>query len=242
MLKLAAIFPGLRCFRLRESAGRKVRMVLALLVGALLAGCSRDRAASDLCREKLEAQLKSPASAKYPKIEAKQDFLGASGGGAIYIVAGQVDAANSYGILLRSDFTCVVDFDNEKDLPSAQAFLGESSKTDQLRAARGLRDKYHRRQQENVRLVKQREKTRKPPDVISYDQFVKIAEGMSLEEVQEIIGDGTTAHPELFQVEPPKPEEYRPWTQYKWKNYDESYLLVYFESDKVVLLLDQGLW
>ena len=61
-----------------------------------------------ICEGWVEDQLKSPATAKF------QDG-GASGGPSGYTIDGTVDSENSFGALVRSDWTCDIRWDESGD-------------------------------------------------------------------------------------------------------------------------------
>jgi len=86
--------------------------MLALCVaGAALALSgdeSQDPAVADravdaeiMCEEFIGRRLKVPATAKYSHTQTLKD-------GARYTVIGHVDAENSFGAMVRTDYTCVV--------------------------------------------------------------------------------------------------------------------------------------
>lgn len=86
--------------------------MLALCVaGAALALSgdeSQDPAVADravdaeiMCEEFIGRRLKAPATAKYSHTQTLKD-------GARYTVSGHVDAENSFGAMVRTDYTCVV--------------------------------------------------------------------------------------------------------------------------------------
>lgn len=216
--------------------------LLLCLVAPFLIGCpaSRDRVAIDLCKQLIEERLISPASAQFTDVEAEKNLLASLDGGVFYEVAGQVDAANSYGALLRKDFSCVVDFDDAA-APEGRAFLGDDSDIDFMKASRKLRDKYHHRRQREIRSSKRAEASRQPADVVSYSEFVKLREGMSLTEVQSIIGHEGKVEPKTVRLGSSGQPIDRTRT-YKWANYDGSSLTILVEGGRVVHLIDHGLW
>ena len=86
--------------------------MLALCVaGAALALSgdeSQDPAVADravdaeiMCEEFIGRRLKVPATAKYSHTQTLKD-------GARYTVSGHVDAENSFGVMVRTDYACVV--------------------------------------------------------------------------------------------------------------------------------------
>lgn len=62
----------------------------------------RQSAAVEACRESVRAQLKSPGSASFSGEQYRET-------NDVYSITGQVDAENSFGASLRSDFTCVAE-------------------------------------------------------------------------------------------------------------------------------------
>lgn len=86
--------------------GVPTALVLLCLWGGMLNDDSDDEAtawdAERVCKEDFIAKrLKAPASAKYD--------LDVSGGPTRFTVSGTVDAENSFGAMLRSNVTCIVE-------------------------------------------------------------------------------------------------------------------------------------
>lgn len=104
------------------------------LLGLILAGCdtgdgssgmdqtARDFMAYDACKDAVSQQLKAPGSA---------DFQGSTSvdyrttGGDNIIVIGYVDAENSFGAKLRTDFTCTTSVDKDGNVSNVSAEVGE---------------------------------------------------------------------------------------------------------------------
>lgn len=64
-----------------------------------------------VCKTKVKATLKSPASAKYPtKPKVKELFQG------MYVVTGKLDAQNTYGALLRREYHCYMHYTEKGQL------------------------------------------------------------------------------------------------------------------------------
>lgn len=64
-----------------------------------------------VCKTKVKATLKSPASAKYPtKPKVKEIFQG------MYVVTGKLDAQNTYGALLRREYHCYMHYTEKGQL------------------------------------------------------------------------------------------------------------------------------
>lgn len=78
--------------------------VAPLLLGVAISGCggSGDRgySAEYYCKEFVKDRLKAPSTADFA--------VSHTGVGPQYHVSGTVDAENSFGAKIRSDFTCVV--------------------------------------------------------------------------------------------------------------------------------------
>ena len=85
-------------------------IVAAIIVGLVLPKSSpmaedEQAGAKSVCREFVKDRLKSPASAKFPdESEAMATELLSVG----WRVRGYVDSQNSFGAMLRSDYTCDV--------------------------------------------------------------------------------------------------------------------------------------
>ena len=101
-----------------QKGGSWVYVVMGLIVIVVIAcviGANRktDNGSGDgldaqrVCRDFVKARLKAPATAKF----SGEDY---DASGDTYTVTGAVDAQNSFGALLRSNYTCVVRLDGEK--------------------------------------------------------------------------------------------------------------------------------
>lgn len=62
------------------------------------------RGAYETCAAYTRTMLKSPASAKFP--DHDDPAITYSGGGDAYTITAHVDAQNSFGAMIRSNFTC----------------------------------------------------------------------------------------------------------------------------------------
>jgi hypothetical protein len=65
-----------------------------------------------LCRDSTTAQLKAPATAVYPALEQLEKLNGYGfrrDDGRVYELLGYVDAENTFGALLRTDFLCTLE-------------------------------------------------------------------------------------------------------------------------------------
>jgi hypothetical protein len=92
-----------------------MRRLLGVAVLLLVAGCGSAVAddgggkdgAQKACQDLITARLKSPSSAKFPhvKVDLKK------GSKTEYSVVGQVDADNSFGVSIRTNWVCVVRYD-----------------------------------------------------------------------------------------------------------------------------------
>ena len=216
-----------------------LRALLLLSLSALALACTppganlKDVAISE-CKAAIEERLKSPASAQYPVLEAKQDILAKTDGGILYEVRGKVDSANSFGALLRNDFGCAVDF-RDRDKPETAAFIGEELfvNTDLLKALNKAKSRYHWSAQYKIRAAKQKQADRKPADVVSWAEFEKLRKGMPLTRIQRIVGhEGVKVEGESGLRD----------EAYRWENYDGSYLVVFFEDGEAFHMIDEGLW
>jgi len=65
------------------------------------ASADRSTDAEVMCEEFINKRLKAPASAKYTHQSRQKN-------GAQYVVSGYVDSQNSFGAMVRTDFTCTV--------------------------------------------------------------------------------------------------------------------------------------
>lgn len=73
-----------------------------------------------VCKTKVKAILKSPASAKYPtKPKVKELFQG------MYVVTGKLDAQNTYGALLRREYHCYMHYTEKGQLKTMATRLIE---------------------------------------------------------------------------------------------------------------------
>lgn len=73
-----------------------------------------------VCKTKVKATLKSPASAKYPtKPKVKEIFQG------MYVVTGKLDAQNTYGALLRREYHCYMHYTEKGQLKTMATRLIE---------------------------------------------------------------------------------------------------------------------
>ncbi|WP_395705451.1 DUF2510 domain-containing protein [Rhodococcus ruber] len=59
------------------------------------------------CREAVENRLKSPSSAEFSDVQAKQD----DSAGTRWTTTGKVDSENSFGASIRNTFTCTSTYD-----------------------------------------------------------------------------------------------------------------------------------
>ena len=95
------------------------KMLLAVMAFSILLlpalACGGGSAASThdwagawvVCKDFVRNSLKSPGSAEFPS--ASPSYVTHEGGGK-YTVKAYVDALNSFGALMRADFTCVVEY------------------------------------------------------------------------------------------------------------------------------------
>lgn len=74
------------------------------------------------CREAVENRLKSPSSAEFSDVQAKQD----DSAGTRWTVTGKVDSENSFGASIRNTFTCTSTYDiaSETARTSVTSFSG----------------------------------------------------------------------------------------------------------------------
>lgn len=63
-----------------------------------------------VCKKSVLKILKSPASAKFPRL-GNATYVQPGG---VYLISGDVDSQNSYGALLRSMFSCTIAFEGDK--------------------------------------------------------------------------------------------------------------------------------
>ncbi len=91
--------------------------IFALLaaIGSFIGGTSTPRpdhtiaAAYSVCKQFVEKRLRAPASAKFPST-GDENVLSTHHGGGVYEVVAYVDSQNSFGALIRSTFTCNVEW------------------------------------------------------------------------------------------------------------------------------------
>ncbi len=69
-----------------------------------------DTLAVDLCHDQIKEQLLSPASAKFPGVFSG-DYTSPVKEGNTFTYRNYVDAPNSFGVMLRKNFVCVIDGD-----------------------------------------------------------------------------------------------------------------------------------
>lgn len=90
------------------------RVVAAVIVGALFVGALVARAGTPpdrttdayvACRQFVRDRVATPATAEFPPTSGAR--ITGDGDGP-YVVAATVDAENSFGALVRSEFTCTV--------------------------------------------------------------------------------------------------------------------------------------
>jgi hypothetical protein len=74
----------------------------------------RDAEAFVMCQEPVRARLLSPASADFPFLDHETVRLG---DGHRYRVRSYVDSQNRYGAMLRTHFTCVIEYRGGGDWP-----------------------------------------------------------------------------------------------------------------------------
>lgn len=97
----------------KPTSNRKVLLIVAAVVlgGAAFLGSAygiasptRDpaRGAERACEQFIEARLKAPSTARFPRETVSKNTVGA------YVVEGQVDAQNGFGAMIRMDYTCTV--------------------------------------------------------------------------------------------------------------------------------------
>lgn len=74
------------------------------------------------CREAVENRLKSPSSAEFSDVQARQD----DSAGTRWTVTGKVDSENSFGASIRNTFTCTSTYDiaSETARTSVTSFSG----------------------------------------------------------------------------------------------------------------------
>ena len=101
---------------------------LALLA---LAGCKSDPAtdqtfrdfmAYDACTDAVSQQLKAPGSADF---QSKLDVDYRTSGGNNITIIGYVDAENSFGAKLRTDWMCSADVDSQGQATNLQASVAD---------------------------------------------------------------------------------------------------------------------
>lgn len=94
--------------------------VVVLVVGAIIGaatgggddeGGDRELAAFDVCRDFVKDRLRSPGSAEFRNYFQDDGEVVVTGSGdGPYVVSSTVDSQNGFGALLRSDFTCTVNY------------------------------------------------------------------------------------------------------------------------------------
>ncbi|MEM1202660.1 MAG: hypothetical protein AAGN66_05480 [Acidobacteriota bacterium] len=195
------------------------RMVFIAALSAVSVGCSPS--AVEVCEEEVRASLKSPASAEFSRMEANR--FASWGTNSVWEVKGLVDAANSYGAILRKDVYCAVVV-TAKGSAVEKSFLGHENEHRFWQALRDTR-----------RLAKRR--TLPPPDVVSYDEYQHIRKGISLEVVQVVVGhEGQEVETQVVVG-----RTYAP--KHRWENSDGSFMEVKLSSDgRVVEKYEYGLW
>lgn len=61
----------------------------------------------------IKKKLKSPSTAEFPGVFEKKDHI-VSMGGSKYKISSWVDSQNSYGAMMRTNFSCVIEFEGNK--------------------------------------------------------------------------------------------------------------------------------
>lgn len=80
-------------------------------------GSSKPRAPDEIdaaiaCKNFVEDRLKSPSTAKFPLVASKARPLGTNK----FALVSYVDSQNGFGVIIRTDFKCIVYYDVEKQL------------------------------------------------------------------------------------------------------------------------------
>jgi len=105
------------------------RAVLSVIVLLAVAGCgsggnsgmdplARDFMAYDACKDAVKEQLKAPSTADF---QGSTDVDYRTTGGENITILGWVDAQNSFGAKLRSNFTCSMDVSKDGAASNVQA-------------------------------------------------------------------------------------------------------------------------
>lgn len=81
--------------------------------------------AFDVCKDFVKDRLKAPGSARFPDFFDDDDEVRVSSVGDRYTVRSHVDAENSFGALLQTDFTCVVEDDGDDTMTLKDLTLSE---------------------------------------------------------------------------------------------------------------------
>lgn len=102
-------------FRLLMFVGVPIGIIAALIAGSAWVGTAGEAHQAELaaagpdgadarfyCEREVESLLKAPTTAEFSST--------ASASGSPYTVSGTVDAENSFGAMLRSEFRCTVEF------------------------------------------------------------------------------------------------------------------------------------
>ncbi|WP_142459659.1 hypothetical protein [Geodermatophilus aquaeductus] len=101
--------------------GLSVLAVIGLVVAACVSNMNDDNKSSGggrdeigagvACEEFVKRQLRAPATADFPNF---QEYV-VTGSGDQYTVQGYVDAQNGFGALIRSDWSCSIQRDEEQE-------------------------------------------------------------------------------------------------------------------------------
>jgi len=83
---------------------------------------ARDFMAYDACTDAVSQQLKAPSSADF---QGKLDVNYRTTGGDNIIVIGYVDAENSFGAKLRTDWTCTTSVDKNGNVSDVSAQVSD---------------------------------------------------------------------------------------------------------------------
>lgn len=73
--------------------------------------------AESACEDNISQQLKTPSTADYVDVEST------STGSNAWSVTGSVDSENSFGARVRTDWTCAVTFDSDREVYSTNTHL-----------------------------------------------------------------------------------------------------------------------
>jgi hypothetical protein len=80
--------------------------IIAVVAAGALGDPDPEDAVKDACQSSVESRLKAPSSADFGGQIATDD------GGGSWTVEGSVDAQNSFGAMMRTDYTCTVDYND----------------------------------------------------------------------------------------------------------------------------------